>query len=65
MNHFTHRNIVEDVVLDIVSVTQDEVQISLVMELHVTPVLLPGFSFPMTTHLYFDEAPDGSQKIFK
>lgn len=55
----------EDVVLDIISVTQDEVQISLVMELHVTPVLLPGFSFPMTTHLYFDEAPDGSQKIFK
>ena len=55
----------EDAVLDIISVTQDEVQISLVMRLHISPVLLPGFSFPMTSHLYFDEAGDGSQKIFK
>ena len=57
--------LVEDAVLDIISVTQDEVQISLVMRLHISPVLLPGFSFPMTSHLYFDEAGDGSQKIFK
>lgn len=55
----------EDLVFDVISVTQDEVQMTLVMELHVTPVILPGFSFPMTTHLYFDEAADGSQKIFK
>ena len=51
--------------LEVISVDQDEVQISLVMVLHVTPVLLPSFSFPMTTHLYFDEASDGSQQIFK
>lgn len=55
----------EDTVLDIISVAQDEVQMSLEMELHVTPVFLPGFSLPMTAHLYFDEASDGSEKIFK
>ena len=65
MDIIEQRKLLEDAVLDVISVDQDEVQISLVMVLHVTPVLLPSFSFPMTTHLYFDEASDGSQKIFK
>ena len=42
----------EDLVFDVISVTQDEVQMTLVMELHVTPVILPGFSFPMTIRIF-------------
>ena len=55
----------EEVSLEVVSVHQDEVEMVLQMELLVTPALLPAFSLPVTTRLYFDEDEGGTQKIFR
>ena len=59
------RRLLEEVSLEMVAVHQDEVEMVLQMELLVTPALLPAFSLPVTTHLYFDEDTGGTQKIFR
>ena len=67
MDRFTTlvRRLLEEVSLEMVAVHQDEVEMVLQMELLVTPALLPAFSPPITTHLYFDEDTGGTQKIFR
>jgi len=56
--------LVEDVIVDMISVQQNEELMTIEMTIHVIPILLPPFSFPLTTSLYFEQVGD-NQRIYK
>ena len=58
------RKFLEDVLLDIISVQHNEELVTLELVVHITPVLMPSFSIPITSYLHFEE--DGElQRIYK
>ena len=58
------RTLVEEVVLDIISLQQNEEVMTLELEMMITPRYLPSFTLPITSHLYFEQVGD-QQKIYK
>ena len=52
------RKMMEEAHVDIISTQQNEEKVVLEMRLLVTPRLLPSFTLPLTTHLYFEEEQD-------
>ena len=61
---FCISKLVEDVIVDMISVQQNEELMTIEMTIHVIPILLPPFSFPLTTSLYFEQVGD-NQRIYK
>jgi len=56
--------LVEDVIVDMISVQQNEELMTIEMTIHVIPILLPTFSLPLTSSLNFEQVGD-KQKIYK
>ena len=58
------RILIEDVVLDVISLQQNEELMRLSLVLVITPRYLPSFTLPLTSHLYFEQEAD-KQKIYR
>ena len=52
------RKMLEEAHVDIISTQQNEERVVLDMTLLVTPWILPSFTLPLTTHLYFEQEED-------
>ena len=58
------RILIEDVVLDVISLQQNEELMRLSLVMVITPRYLPSFTLPLTSHLYFEQEAD-RQKIYR
>ena len=58
------RTLVENVLLDVVSVQHNEELLTVELELMISPRYFPSFILPVTSRLYFEDLGEG-QKIYK